>query len=336
LPLALLGLCTLGVAIAQPRLRLAETTVGPVSIAVGANGPARTIDATNAGSGSLNLTAASSVPWIAPTIGPPRTCSIIGGTTCLPVQIALNTNSLARGVYTGIVTVSDPNAIDAPQTITVTVQIGGGVPDAATLYLPTTPGSTTRTQFFTNSVIQGTPSTTSGGNWLSLAFDGASSFAFTLPYAIRATNPGLAEGTYNGSVAITGSTFAPDNRSVPVTLNVTSRPIIALSQTSLRLRLAQTAAPQSNFINCTNAGLGTLTLAEAPATVSPAPPGLPPPASPAPTSFKSTSTRPPRPRQLLRHSHHQQQRRQRRANRARESPSRRHRAAPSLRRRRRR
>jgi uncharacterized protein (TIGR03437 family) len=268
LPLALLGLCSLGAAIAQPRLRLSETTVGPVSVAVGANGPARTIDATNAGSGSLNLSATSSVPWIAPTIGAPRTCSIIGGTTCIPVQIALNTTSLTRGVYTGIVTVADPNAIDAPQTITVTVQVGGSVPDSTTLFLPARTGATTSTQFFTNSTIQGTPSTSTGGNWLSLAFDGASSFAFTLPYAIRATNPGLAEGTYNGSLAITGSTFAPDNKTVPVTLNVTSQPIIALSQRSLRLRLAQTAATQSNFINCTNSGLGSLTLAEAPATVS--------------------------------------------------------------------
>jgi len=274
LTLALLALCSLGVAVAQPRLRLAETTIGPVSVASGANGPTRSIDATNAGSGSLSLTASSSVTWITPTIGASRTCSVLGGSSCIPVQVALNTASLTRGTYTGIVTVSDPNAIDAPQTITVTVQVGGGVPDSTTLFLPTRAGATATTQFFTNSIIQGTPTTTSGGNWLALAFDGASSFAFTLPYVIRATNPGLAEGTYNGAVAITGSTFAPDNKSVPVTLNVTSRPIIALSQRQLRLRIAQTAAPQSSFINCTNAGLGTLTLADNPVSVSAGAPWL--------------------------------------------------------------
>ena len=205
--------------------------------------------------------------WIAPTIGASRVCSL-GGNTCVPIQFGLNTASLARGVYTGIVTVSDPAAIDAPQTITVTVQVGGSVPDATTLFVPTRAGATASASFATNSPIQGAPSTTSGGNWLSLAFDGASSFAFTLPYVVRVTNPGLAEGTYNGALAISGSIFAPDNKSIPVTMRVTSQPILALSQTSVRTRLALTAPQQTTFINCTNAGLGALTLADNAATVS--------------------------------------------------------------------
>jgi len=273
LPLLALGICTVGIATAQPRLRLSETTLGPISIAVGANGAPRTIDATNSGSGSLTLSARSSVSWIAPTIGPSRVCSQ-SGNTCIAVQFALNTASLARGIYTGIVTVSDPAAIDAPQTITVTVQVGGSVPDATTLFVPTRTGATASASFATNSPIQGTPSTTSGGNWLSLAFDGASSFAFTLPYVVRVTNPGLAEGTYNGALAISGSTFAPDNKSIPVTLRVTSQPIIALSQTAVRTRLALTGPQQTTFINTTNAGLGTLTLADNPATVSAGAPWL--------------------------------------------------------------
>lgn len=273
LPLLAIGICTVGIAAAQPRLRLSETTLGPISIAVGANGAPRTIDATNSGSGTLTLTARSSVSWIAPTIGAPRVCSQ-GGNTCVPVQFALNTASLTRGSYTGIVTVSDPAAIDAPQTITVTVQVGGSVPDATTLFVPTRAGATASVSFATNSQIQGAATTTSGGNWLALAFDGASSFSFTLPYVIRVTNPGLAEGTYNGTVAITGSNFAPDNKSIPVTMRVTSQPIIALSQTAVRTRLAQTGPQQTTFINSTNAGLGTLTLSENPATVSAGAPWL--------------------------------------------------------------
>jgi uncharacterized protein (TIGR03437 family) len=267
LPLVLAGLCSLGAALAQPRLRLSETTVGPVSIAVGSNGPTRTIDATNPGSGSLNLTARSSVTWIAPTIAPSIPCSF-GGATCTPIRFALNTASLTRGTYTGVVTISDPNAIDAPQTITVIVQIGGSIPDSTTLFVPTRTGATATANFFTNGPIQSSASTTSGGNWLSLALDGTSSFSFTLPYSIRATNPGLAEGTYTGSVAITGSAFAPDNKTVPVTLRVTSQPIISAAPASVRTQLAQTGPQQTTFINCTNLGLGTLTLSDTPATVS--------------------------------------------------------------------
>ena len=44
---------------------------------------------------------------------------------CIPIQVGFQTSALARGSYTGTITVSDPNAVDAPQTIVVTVAVGG-------------------------------------------------------------------------------------------------------------------------------------------------------------------------------------------------------------------
>jgi uncharacterized membrane protein len=46
---------------AAPRLRLVLSTVGPVSIAQGANGSAPAVEAYNAADGSLNLSLTSSV-----------------------------------------------------------------------------------------------------------------------------------------------------------------------------------------------------------------------------------------------------------------------------------
>src|ERR1700731_645262 len=109
--------------LASPKLRLSSATIGPLLIAVGQKGATQSVDAANAGDGSLNLTASSNVTWIAASIAAPHACSVAA--TCLGVQIALNTSSLAKGSYTGTVTVSDPNAVDAPQTITVTVAMGG-------------------------------------------------------------------------------------------------------------------------------------------------------------------------------------------------------------------
>ena len=264
-PVWVLGLLCAGAAWSAPQLRLSETTVGPVSVAVGANGPTRSIDATNSGDGTLNLSLRSSAPWLVSTLGTPRNCAIFGSTggTCTPIQFALNTSALAKGTYTGVVTVSDPNAVDAPQTVTVTVQVGGAVPDSATLFVSTQAGSTASVPFVTNSQIQGTPTTQTGGNWLSLAFDGSSSFSFTLPYAIRVTNPGnLAVGSYTGSLAIAGSSVAADNKTVPVTLRVTAEPIARLSPSSIRQRLAQTGPKLISYVNVTNGGMGTLTLAD--------------------------------------------------------------------------
>ncbi len=54
----------------------------------------------------------------------------------------------------------------------------------------------------------------------------------TLPNAINVQAGSLLPGTYTGSVAISGSTSAADNITVAVTLNVTTSPVIDLTQIS--------------------------------------------------------------------------------------------------------
>jgi uncharacterized protein (TIGR03437 family) len=248
---------------AAPQMRLSETAIGPVSIATGQNGPARTVEMTNAGDGSLNVTLRSSATWAAAPVGTPRLCSIFGaaGTTCTPINIALNTSSLAAGTYTAAITASDPNAVDAPQTITVTVVIGGAVPDNVTLFVTPDAGSTARQSFTSNSILEGAAATTNGGNWLRLAFEGSGSFSFVLPYAVVATNPGgLAEGSYNGTVRMSGSALPADNKTVNVTMRVTSQPIMALNQSSFTMKAATGLPSIIANIVATNRGRGTLAL----------------------------------------------------------------------------
>ena len=107
-----------GSAMAAPKLRLVDTTVGPATIAVGSNGPALTIEAYNAGDGNLNLSVSSNQTWAQATVGASRNCSQRVG-SCLPINFNLQTSTLAKGTYSAVVTVRDPNAQDAPQTITV-------------------------------------------------------------------------------------------------------------------------------------------------------------------------------------------------------------------------
>ena len=90
---------------------------------------------------------------------------------CITLQLALNTSALLpAGMTTGIVTVADndANVVDAPQTITVTVAIGGTVRASLDLYVA--PGSTRDINFVTNSPINGRPKLTtadSGSHWRS-------------------------------------------------------------------------------------------------------------------------------------------------------------------------
>lgn len=241
-------------AIAAPQLRLDQTALTGLSIAQGANGPAQSVDAKNAGDGTLNLQVSSTVPWLAASLAAPHTCAD-GNGSCTPIRILLQTAALAKGTYTGFVTVSDPNAIDAPQTISVTVQIGGNVPDKLEFFLP--PGGMASARFVTAGPSNVNATTQSGGQWLSVAQDGTGTFLFNVPYRVTLSAVSLAASDYNGTISVTGSSLATDNKNVPVTLHVTTGPV-AQVPTPVTFRIAQGGAKQTKTIPIGNAGQGTL------------------------------------------------------------------------------
>src|SRR5271166_3853609 len=133
---------------ATPQLRLSTSSVGPLNIAVGQNGTTQTVSTTNIGDGTLTLSASANVSWI--------TANIAGAN----VQIVLNTSTLPQGIATGLVTVTAANAIDSPQTIAVTVQMGGGVPNSINLYMP--PGGAASTTFLASSTLNAVASPPAG------------------------------------------------------------------------------------------------------------------------------------------------------------------------------
>ncbi len=236
---------------ATPQLRLSTSTVGPLNIAVGQNGPAETVTATNIGDGTLTLAASANVPWIS--------ASIAGSN----IQMALNTSSLAQGVTTGIVTVTAAGAIDSTQTIAVTVQMGGGVPNSLDFYMP--PGGSATSTFVASNILSTAITPPSGGLTLAVTSTGGGSFQTTASYLVKTTAPATAtpETSYSGAIRVTASNFVPDVKIVPVTINVTAMPIASLMQTGLQFNVGQGAAPVDKWIQMTNAGLGTLTLSGA-------------------------------------------------------------------------
>lgn len=253
---------------AAPKLRLTNTAIGPVTIAAGSNGPTQVLEVFNAGDGALNLTLSSSSPWVKLTVGASAPCTSQDG-TCIPLQIALLTAGLAKGGYTATVTVSDPKAVDAPQTFTVSVQMGGFIPDQIDLYVTPdgTNGNTDKLVFNTNSALTWTTSTENQQNWLLLSLDAAGTYVFVFPYRIQGRKlDTMGEGNYRGSVNISGSKFAGDNKVANVTLHVTSQPIAVVGPTSLQLRAIQNVPELTAVIGLSNRGLGTLSITNVTAT----------------------------------------------------------------------
>lgn len=243
---------------AAPRLNLIQNSL-TVSVPLGTNGPKETLDTFNIGSGTLSLTASSSVPWLAPTVGTSQVCGLRGG--CYPVTIAFDTASLTAGSYTGVITLSDPNAVDSPQNITVTAQVGGDVPNSLTFYAA--PGSSTSATFTTNGPIT---AKVNNASWLttSTSTDTADGDYVTTVTATAGST--MAATDYSGTITITGSSFAPDNKQVSVTLNVTTQPIAQASSSSLSFNIAQGAKAQTIPVGVTDAGQGTLTVSGVTAT----------------------------------------------------------------------
>ncbi len=201
-----------------PRLVLGASgvTVGP--IAPGSNAPVQNVQVSNAGDGSLNLTATPSAAWISAAVSPSQ------------VAITLSTASLAAGTYNEFIILTDPNAVDSPQQVAVNVTIAA-VPNSVTLYVgPSGSGVSTAVSYiYPASAVSGVAGTTSGGNWLAFVAAGHSIIASANAIEVAA-QPGQAPGTYSGTVVISGSSRPSDNIAVQVTLVVSASPVIDLSQ----------------------------------------------------------------------------------------------------------
>lgn len=245
---------------ATPRLNLVQNAI-TVSVPTGSNGPTYTAYTFNIGSGTLKLQAASSVPWLVPTVGSETVCGIQGG--CYPISIAFQTSSLTAGTYVGIITLTDPNAIDSPQTISVTANVGGDVPSSLTFYVA--PGSSATQTITTNGAVK---AKVSGASWLttSTANNEANGDYVTTITATAASS--MNATAYQATITTTGSSFTADNKTINVTLNVTTQPIAQASSSSVLVNLAQNGQSAIDNLAVTNAGQGTLTVSGVTATAS--------------------------------------------------------------------
>jgi uncharacterized protein (TIGR03437 family) len=251
----LLGAASLA---ATPQLKLTYTTYLPLDVLVGQNGPVQTAKATNIGDGTLSLSASANVPWIV--------ASIAG----MNVNMALNTASLAKGSYTGVLTVTAAGAIDSPQTISVTVQMGGGVPDSIDFYAsPSRAAQPVVTFFAAPGLVTHFSSLRTVFAIQPSEFDSLTNpkYATQLYEVLNNVEMETTAGTsLTDNLTVAVSTFAPDVKTVPVTLNVTEMPIIDLLTTLAPFNVAQGAAPVEKAIVVGNLGATALVIGAATVT----------------------------------------------------------------------
>jgi uncharacterized protein (TIGR03437 family) len=135
------------------------------------------------------------------------------------------------GLYTALITVTDPAALDAPQDISVTVAVGGAVPNDINLIVPANGTSASKVLSLSEQVTMN-PQT----SWVSATLDGTGTFRFTFPYTLRATRGTLLAGNYLGRLQVANSSFAGDNKVVNINFRVADTAVLEPSAERLVLR----------------------------------------------------------------------------------------------------
>ena len=232
----------------------------PVWIPSGTSGPGNIfLEVWNAGDGNLNLQVSGGFsPWLLPRLSGSQPCSFDLGRSCQIIDVVFDSAGLPKGTFQGNISVSDPNATDSPQRVPVTIHVGGTVPERIDLYAAASPGSTDEFSFQTPAGPSPVVRVSPAGQYLSVSSSGLGSFRFVHRHLIRATvAAGMGAGDQQGSVEITGSTFAADNRNVPLTLHITSGPIASPSQSPVRVG-AVAGGAASGVLVLGNRGAGAL------------------------------------------------------------------------------
>jgi uncharacterized protein (TIGR03437 family) len=185
------------------------------------------------------------------------------GTTPAAINVGVNPAGLAPGTYNGAVNIAAGGAANSPVSVPVTLtvsanpqlmvspsslqfnfQTGGAAP--ANQILSVTSSGSSALSFAAIS------STNSGGNWLVPAtFSGTTPASFTV-----AVNPsGLAPGTYTGSITLTSSGASNAPVTVPVTLIVSSNPLLGVSPSTLAFNFQTGLAnPANQTLTVTSTG----------------------------------------------------------------------------------
>lgn len=181
------------------------------------------------------------------------------GTTPGTLDVTVDPTGLTTGQYTASILVSAPGAANSPLVVPVTLNVQPSrtlVPSPAQFtfsYQISGPQPSNQVLTIADStlVVTATPSTTSGGDWLSAAGGGSTGPLFSL-----SVNPaGLSPGTYQGLISLSAPDAGNSPLNVPVTLVVAAAPVLSAAPTQLTFSYQiGNAPPASGSFQLTSSG----------------------------------------------------------------------------------
>jgi len=199
---------------AAPAVTATPATIS-VSVAAGASSTQQ-ISLTSPVAG-LAWSTSTSASWI--------TLTPSSGTTPATISVAINTASLQPGANTATITISNPLASPAQETVSVSLTVAAVLSvTPATLNFPIQQGAAAQSQTLqiagtAGATWQATATTSTGGTWLSVS---PASGQIPASLTVQANPGSLTVGTYQGSITISNPQASPPQQSVSVNLTVTA------------------------------------------------------------------------------------------------------------------
>ncbi len=195
----------------------------------GGESPApQTIRIRNSGQQTLNYTIADDADWL--TVSPTSGSSTGGENTH---SVSVNISGLATGTYSGTVTISDPNAVNNPQAVSVTLEIGAALPPTIAVspqslrFEARVGGQSPASQSIrVRNVGQGTLNylISDDAAWLEVSPSSGTSTGQEITHTVYANITGLNTGTYRGTITVSSSNASNSPQLVDVTLDVSEIP----------------------------------------------------------------------------------------------------------------
>lgn len=219
-------------------------------------------------SASYSASVTSGSEWL--SLAAPTTGAIAAGGSA-QLQLHFDTSSLARGHYVGVITVADAHSPAAARTITVSLDVQAPVIQVsqASLAFTATVGSNPASQSFTvsntgDADLHFTPDVVASApdGWLVVSPEGAHTIApgGSILLNVQVISAALAAGSgYTGSITIADPVAEEPSKTVSVTLDVQSQPVLDVTPTTIALTAVKGGAnPDNQSVTITNSGSGSM------------------------------------------------------------------------------
>ncbi len=255
-----------------PAIGLGSQSI-PFSGTVGVPNPApQTLSVSNTGPAgtTLNWTAQASTstggPWLSIN---PVSGSSTGSGDPKTITVSVNISGLSAGTYNGTITISDPNASNNPQTVTVTLTLTAPKIELTPSQIPFNAifgGSNPNPQTLTIKNTGDAPlnwTASKNASWLTLSKPSGSLTAGNSDsVSISVDISGQQIGQYSDTITISDSNASNNPQKADITLNVTGTPPrIGIDPTNLTIAFPDTSVgsnPSPKGMSVINTGGGTL------------------------------------------------------------------------------